>query len=311
MYNIDDLPKDILFEAVATSGSYRDIAEKLGFNKRSPSIREKIKIAIQKYEINTSHFSRIQRNKKAIRGIKHPLESILIKNSSYTNIQCLKKRIVEAGLKKYSCEKCGNDGEWMGEKISLQLDHINGKNDDHRIENLRFLCPNCHSQTKTFGGKNSHRAVGVKINEEEVVNLLKNGWLISEILEELNCSKTQGNYKTIKSIAKNNNIEFTARKNILLVPKKRESKKYPCKECGKNTESYNKKYCDKCRPEKYRKEVKWPNKEDLEKLIWKIPTVKIAKMLGVSDKAVEKKCKKFNINKPPRGYWAKNGVVDL
>ena len=53
----------------------------------------------------------------------------------------------------YQCQ-CGNKGEWQDKKLSLQLDHINGINNDHRIDNLRWLCPNCHSQTATFGSKN-------------------------------------------------------------------------------------------------------------------------------------------------------------
>lgn len=54
----------------------------------------------------------------------------------------------------YKCAFCGNTGEWLGQKLTLQLDHINGKNNDYRIENLRFLCPNCHSITPTYAGKN-------------------------------------------------------------------------------------------------------------------------------------------------------------
>ena len=54
------------------------------------------------------------------------------------------------------------NGKWMNQQLTLQLDHINGISDDNRKENLRFLCPNCHSQTKTFGGNNiktnSHNA---------------------------------------------------------------------------------------------------------------------------------------------------------
>lgn len=55
----------------------------------------------------------------------------------------------------YECAQCGNTGEWMGKPISLQLDHISGDNTDNRLENYQWLCPNCHSQTETWGNPNS------------------------------------------------------------------------------------------------------------------------------------------------------------
>ena len=66
----------------------------------------------------------------------------------------LKKRLIEAGLKEWKCEQegCGITN-WLGQEITLELDHINGNNSDHRIENLRILCPNCHSQTPTYRSK--------------------------------------------------------------------------------------------------------------------------------------------------------------
>lgn len=51
----------------------------------------------------------------------------------------------------YKCDICGNTGLWLGKKITLHLDHINGISNDHRMINLRFLCPNCHQQTSTWG----------------------------------------------------------------------------------------------------------------------------------------------------------------
>lgn len=85
---------------------------------------------------------------------KYSLEEILVENSNYNNRTSLKKRILDEKLLEYKCALCGNTGEWMGKELSLQLDHKNGKNNDHRLKNLRFLCPNCHSQTETYAGKN-------------------------------------------------------------------------------------------------------------------------------------------------------------
>ena len=84
-----------------------------------------------------------------------PLSEILVEHSTYTNITRLKIRLLREGVLEARCyeEDCGLT-KWKGKPISLQLDHINGDNLDHRIENLRFLCPNCHSQTETFAGKN-------------------------------------------------------------------------------------------------------------------------------------------------------------
>ena len=64
----------------------------------------------------------------------------------------LKRRLIEAGLKQPNCEECGLD-EWRGRTLALELHHVNGDGRDNRIENLRILCPNCHSQTNNWGGR--------------------------------------------------------------------------------------------------------------------------------------------------------------
>ena len=61
------------------------------------------------------------------------------------------------GLLPYSCLWCGLEDSWNGKTISLQLDHIDGDPLNNKLENLRWLCPNCHSQTETFCGKNVKR----------------------------------------------------------------------------------------------------------------------------------------------------------
>lgn len=65
----------------------------------------------------------------------------------------LKQRLYAQGYKINKCEICGID-EWLGKTIECELDHINGISNDHRLVNLRILCPNCHSQTHTFRAKN-------------------------------------------------------------------------------------------------------------------------------------------------------------
>lgn len=82
------------------------------------------------------------------------IDKILCENSPHTRA-VIRRFILKNNIISYKCAKCGNTGEWQGEPLSLQLDHINGDCTDHRKENLRWLCPNCHSQTETHGSKNT------------------------------------------------------------------------------------------------------------------------------------------------------------
>lgn len=83
-----------------------------------------------------------------------PLDEILEGAHPSYSTNRLKQRLIESGIKAWKCENfmCGIT-EWHGEPITLELDHINGNNSDHRLENLRILCPNCHSQTPTYANK--------------------------------------------------------------------------------------------------------------------------------------------------------------
>ena len=81
------------------------------------------------------------------------LHYILSAGATRSNVR---RRLLEEGLLHYECYECGVF-EWFGERLPLHLDHINGMKNDHRLENLRMLCPNCHSQTKTFSGRNVRR----------------------------------------------------------------------------------------------------------------------------------------------------------
>jgi predicted RNA-binding Zn-ribbon protein involved in translation (DUF1610 family) len=82
-----------------------------------------------------------------------PLDEILEGLHPYYQTLKLKKRIIREKILEYKCDSCGIS-EWEDKPITLQLDHINGDSSDHTKSNLRLLCPNCHSQTDTWCGRN-------------------------------------------------------------------------------------------------------------------------------------------------------------
>ncbi len=74
------------------------------------------------------------------------------KHPSYQTFK-LRNRLISEGIKINKCEICGIS-DWNGKELSTQLDHIDGNSHNHLLENLRMICPNCHSQTETYCGKN-------------------------------------------------------------------------------------------------------------------------------------------------------------
>jgi hypothetical protein len=143
-----------LQEAIQTSKSYRQVLQKLGL-KEAGGNYEQIKKYIKEYHFNISHFTGKVWN-KGLKGLsvpRIPLEKILVKNSTYQSFK-LKKRLFIAGLKSPRCEECGWAEKTSDGYLPLELDHINGDHNDNRLENLRILCPNCHSLKPSHRGRN-------------------------------------------------------------------------------------------------------------------------------------------------------------
>lgn len=142
-----------LIKAVETSYSYRQILKKIGLKEAGGNYKQ-IKTYIKELNLNISHFKGRGWN-AGLKGIgkdRIPLTKILVKNSSFQSHK-LKKRLFKEGLKPKHCEICGWAKKTISGVLPLELDHINGDHKDNRIENLRVLCPNCHSLTPHHRGR--------------------------------------------------------------------------------------------------------------------------------------------------------------
>ena len=134
------IPKEKFIEICKSSESMAHAASKLGLHFNT----------FKKYAIEYGCYKTNQSGK----GIKRKYYT-KVGIDEIASRAGMRKRILRENLIEHKCSECGIS-EWRGKKLSLHLDHINGDRWDHKIENLRFLCPNCHSLTETYTGKNKN-----------------------------------------------------------------------------------------------------------------------------------------------------------
>lgn len=218
---------------------------------------------IKEYNLDTSHFTGRGWRSGAKMPVRKPkdLNDILVENSYYSSNK-LRIRLIKDGFKKHRCEIC-NLENWNGQKIPLELDHINGNNMDNRVENLRVICPNCHAQTNSYRGKNSKS----KLNE-----FRKNR---AKSFEMVGVDAIKGGE-----------------------PKKTKESRVPaknCPNCGVCFRSGRKKYCsNSCYRQFASSNI--PKLLDVLDAFKKYKSfLRVGEFFNVTDNTVRKWCKKYNI----------------
>lgn len=147
---VEQVGDQYFIDCVKGARSRTEVIRMLGFIP-SNSTNHACEILMQKLNLTKEHFSNAWNEKKA--------EDVFINHADgkrHTPSKVLKRLLIRTG-REYRCEglkelgtACTNNGIWNGKPMTLEIDHVNGDRSDDREENLRFICPNCHSQTRDF-----------------------------------------------------------------------------------------------------------------------------------------------------------------
>ena len=177
--------KELLSELVKKSFAFSEVLRALG-RPQSGGMHTHIRGLVRKFEIDTSHFLGIRYNYGKHFPKRTAIDILVagIPEDTPPRAALLRRALLEIG-RKHQCEGCGCENKWCDQPLVLEIDHKNGLRHDNRAENLRFLCPNCHSQTSNYGIKNKaslaeladvqsldlcvHSDVGVRVSHEAPV----------------------------------------------------------------------------------------------------------------------------------------------
>ena len=138
------LPVELIQGSVASSISFREVAQKLGYATDSGSVQTSLRKMVKELDLDVSHFKG-QSWKQASYDYESFTTDSKKKNGSTTLIPLITLR----GRK---CQNCGLE-EWLGQPITLEIHHEDGDRTNNTLENLKLLCPNCHSYTPNWRGR--------------------------------------------------------------------------------------------------------------------------------------------------------------
>lgn len=205
---------------VKNSFSIRELSKMIGYSSYSGDSYKIIQNRINNLGLSCEHFKgkSVQRT-----------DDDVFTNNSVVDQSTLRKRFLQKEHVEYKCSICGQPPIWNNKQLTLTLDHINGDNHDNRIENLRWVCPNCDRQLPTFAGKNFKK--------------LKKHFYCADCGKEISngskwCKSCSSNHR--QSILKDNNLSRNQLKKLI--------RKYPFTKIGEMygvSDNAVRKWCDK------------------------------------------------------------------
>lgn len=264
----------LISKYVAESFTYSDVLRRFNLKLTGGNLRT-LKKYIKDFGQSTNHF-----NPKAHLVTKPQISKLKNEDIFCLNSKCgtetAKRRILRDNLLPYVCDECGIIDSYNKKPITLQLEHKNGNNRDHRLENLEFLCPNCHSQTLTYGAKNreSYKNKDSTVKRDSLIPFIDKNFdtIVLEILDN--------KYKDIDDVLNSYGMRIKSNKRVYLRNK---------------LEKLNNEKINNFANTNNLKRINYPSVEELLHMLKEKSYRQVAKEIGCSDNAIRKYLIRNNI----------------
>lgn len=313
--------KEMLEAAAKNASSISGVIRALGSTSYTGGTISHIKKRLISAGIDITHFLGRSHRRGLIGKRKTAQEVLVAGKTRRTKTDLLRRSLFDLGVP-HECKVCGQPPVWNGKPLVLQIDHINGDWSDDRLENLRFICPPCHTQQPTYGFKSREPVESVKcggcgVTLRSQATLDKHQCPRERPCKEPKAPKKVKEQKAAKGLhIRPEKADWPSLQELRELVWAQPVEKLAaalgvsgvavnkrCKRLGIRTPPRG--YWAKL---KSNESVTWPSNEDLSKLVWTAPLREVAETLGTTANVVRLRCKRLGIPAPSKGHWNSHRV---